>query len=89
MPLIPGVCVVSTAPLTGVLSVTLGGVVSTVQVTAALVPVFAAGVALSLCVACAVYVPSPSAEASNVHVPPPLTFGVTVWSSAPPVVAPA
>ena len=49
----PGVCVVSTAPLTGVLSVTLGGVVSTVQVTVALVPVFA-GTASSLCVAWAV-----------------------------------
>jgi len=47
---IGGAAVASTAPSAGAVSVSVGGVVSILKVTAALVPVFA-GVALSDCVA--------------------------------------
>ena len=87
MPANVGVVVVDELPFVGAVIVTVGGVVSTVHVTAGLVPVFA-GVVLSDCVACAVYVPSASAAASNVQVPPPLTLGVSVWMGEPVAVPP-
>jgi hypothetical protein len=68
----------------GVVRVTTGGPLI-VNVFALLVPVLPA---LSLCVACAVYVPAASAgEPSIVHVPP-LRVATRVCTGAPPTTEP-
>src|SRR5918994_4724620 len=72
-------------PLAGVVSVTAGAVVSTLNVLALLVPVCAV---LSSWVAWVVYVPSASGDAVVVHEVPVRVTGI-VWTTAPFVSEPA